>query len=128
MTIDREIIRDLLPLCQSGLASPASRQLVETWLQDHPGELTDFTQPLVEAGITAEVLARARRLRRWLRWLFGLAIGLTVLSCAAELKFADGGLVSARLLALDQPLAFAPVIAAASACWCAYFWLKSRLR
>jgi hypothetical protein len=73
-------------------------------------------------------LDRARQLRRRLRGLYGLAIAFTVFAFGFELRFDGGGLASARLLALDYPLAFAPVMLAAAACWTGYFWLKRRLR
>lgn len=127
MTVEREIILDLLPLCQSGLASPASRQLVEDWLRDHPKERIGSADGPTGRDGGVEALARARRLRRRQRWLYGLAIGFTVLSFTAEFQVAHGRLVSARLAALDMPLLFAPVILGAAACWIGYFMLKRRL-
>jgi anti-sigma factor RsiW len=130
MTIDPEIIKDLLPLYRSGLASPASRRLVEAWLAEHSPDAAD------EAGIAPagsdeavlRALDRARRLRRRLRWLFGLAIGLTVFCASMEIRLEGGLPVSVRLLAVEMPLAFAPAIAAALACWTGYFVLRRRLR
>jgi len=128
MTIDREIIFDLLPLCQSGLASGPSRRLVETWLLDHPEEAAGSPAGRMPAGDDGiEALARARRLRRRQRWLYGLAIGFTVLSVSSEFHVADGRLVSAQLLALEMPWLFAPVILAAIGCWIGYFRLKRSL-
>lgn len=128
MIIDRDVIFDLLPLCESGLASPASRELVERWLGDHPGEQAGGRGPRVERHDVLEALGRARRLRRRLRWLFGLAIALTVLSFTAQLQFAHGRFVSVRLLALDLPLLFTPIVLAAAGCWFGYFRLKRSLR
>jgi hypothetical protein len=128
MTIDKEVILDLLPLCQSGLASGPSRKLVEAWLRDHPDEPAGSPAGRVEpAGDGIEALARARRLQRRLRWLYGLAIAFTVLSFTAEFHIEHGRLVSARLLAIDYPLPFLPVILAAIACWTGYALLKRRL-
>ncbi|MEA3013385.1 MAG: hypothetical protein QOD42_1930 [Sphingomonadales bacterium] len=129
MTIDKEIIFDLLPLCQSGLASEPSRRLVEAWLRDHPEARADSPAgPGAPGGGGIEALARARRLRRWQRWLYGLAIGFTVLAFTSEFQIESGRLVSARLVALELPLLFAPVILAAILCWIGYFRLKRRLR
>jgi hypothetical protein len=129
MTIDREIILDLLPLCQSGLASKPSRRLVEAWLRDHPEEQAgNPAGPAAPGGDGIAALGRARHLRRWQRWLYGLAIGFTVLSFTSEFHFEGGRLVSAQLVALKMPLLFAPVILAAIACWLGYFRLKRRLR
>lgn len=129
MTIDKEVILDLLPLCQSGLASEPSRRLVEAWLRDHPEARADSPAgPDAAGGDGIEALARARRLRRWQRWLYGLAIGFTVLCFTAEFRIESGRLVSAQLVALKLPLLFAPVILAALGCWLAYFRLKRHLR
>jgi hypothetical protein len=129
MTIDKEIILDLLPLCQSGLASEPSRRLVEAWLRDNPEvQAGSPVGPDAPGGDGIEALARARGLRRWQRWLYGLAIGFTVLSLTSEYHIEGGRLVSAQLMALKMPLLFAPVILAATLCWLGYFRLKRRLR
>jgi hypothetical protein len=130
MTIDREIILDLMPLYRSGLASEPSRRLVEAWLADHPAERSGVADAPADPGDSGRyaAFAQARRLRRWLRWLYGLAIGLTVLSLSTQFHLAGGQVESARLLALDHPLAFAPVILGAAAAWAGYAWLRRRLR
>ena len=129
MTIDREIISDLLPLYRAGLASEPSRRLVEAWLADHPDEQALRGAPAAPAdadGLAA--LTKARRLRRRLRHLYGLALALTVLSLTSEFHFASGRLESARLVAFDHPLAFAPVVLGAMAAWGFYLGLRRRLR
>jgi hypothetical protein len=126
MTIDRDIIFDLLPLYRAGLASDASRRAVDAWFAAHPED--GLKPPARPDKDLAASLDRARQLRRRLRWLYGLAIAFTVFSFGFELRFDGGGLASARLLALDYPLAFAPVMLAALVCWLGYFWLKRRLR
>jgi hypothetical protein len=126
MTIDRDIIFDLLPLYRAGLASDASRRAIDAWFAAHPEDgLRPRAAP--DDGLAGS-LDRARQLRRRLRWLYGLAIAFTVLCFSAEFRFDGGRLASARLLALDHPLAFAPVALAALACWIGYFLLKRRLR
>jgi len=126
MTIDRDIIFDLLPLYRAGLASDASRREVDAWFAAHP---EDGLKPPArqDKDLTAS-LDRARQLRRRLRWLYGLAIAFTIFSFGIQLRFDDSGLASVRLLALDHPLAFTPVMLAALACWIGYYWLKRRLR
>jgi len=126
MTIDPEVIKDLLPLYRAGMASAPSRRLVEGWLAEHgSGE----SGGRVDGGDDAlAALERARRLRRRLRWLYGLAIGLTVLCASLQIDFEDGRPASVRPLALDMPLLFAPLIAGAIAAWAAYFLLRRRLR
>jgi hypothetical protein len=126
MTIDRDIIFDLLPLYRAGLTSDASRRAVDAWFAAHPEDgLKPRAAP--DRDLTAS-LERSRQLRRRLRWLYGLAIAFTIFSAGAELRFDGARLVSARLLALEYPLAFAPVTLAAAACWIGYFLLKRRLR
>ena len=127
MTIDRDIIFDLLPLCQSGLASESSRRLVETWLRDHPDIEAGGAAGPAAPGDDLTVFARARSLRRRLRWLHSLAIGFTILCFSSEFHIEGGQLVSARLLAVDHPLPFVPVILAAIGCWTGYLSLKRRL-
>jgi hypothetical protein len=126
MTIDRDIIFDLLPLYRAGLASDASRREVDAWFAAHP---EDGLKPRAgpKEDLTAS-LDRSRQLRRRLRWLYGLAIAFTIFSFGFELRFDDAGLASVRLLSLVYPLSFAPVILAAAVCWVGYFWLKRRLR
>src|SRR5438128_73239 len=124
MTIDRDIIFDLLPLYRAGLVSDASKREVDAWFAAHPEDgLKPSAMP--DKDLTAS-LERARQLRRRLRWLYGLAIAFTIFSFGIQLRFDDGGIASMRLLALDHPLAFAPVMLAALTCWTGYFWLKRR--
>jgi hypothetical protein len=126
MTIDRDIIFDLLPLYRAGLASDSSRRAVDAWFAAHPEDgLKPPARPERELAVS---LNRARQLRRRLRWLYGLAIAFTIFSFGLELRFDDAGHASLRLLSLVYPLAFAPVMLAALACWIGYFWLKRRLR
>jgi hypothetical protein len=127
MNVDREVIFDLLPLCEAGLASPASRRLVEDWLREHGGgeTLAGARELAPDAGM--EALLRAKTLLRRQRWLFGGAIGLTALCFSLEISF-RGGLPAVRLLAFDYPLAFLPVAAGAALLWFLYFRLKARLR
>ncbi|MBV9882814.1 MAG: hypothetical protein JO276_07390 [Sphingomonadaceae bacterium] len=130
MTIDREIILDLMPLYRAGLASGPSRRLVEAWLAEHPADRTWSGSAPADAqeseGFAA--FARARRLRRWLRRLYGIACALTAISLTTQLHFAGGRLEWARLVAIDHPLAFAPAVLGAAAAWTAYFELRRRLR
>ena len=131
--IDREVIRDLLPLYRSGLASPATRRLVEAHLASDPelaGQLNLPDQPASDAAATEEfrAFARSRSLLRWQRRLFGLAVGLTVLSLATAMRIDDHGISNVRLLAVEQPLAFAPVVVAAIVSWIGYFVFKRRVR
>ena len=126
MTIDRDIIFDLLPLYRAGLASDASRRAVDAWFAAHPEDgLKPRTAP--EDDLAAS-LGRARQLQRRLRWLNGLAIASTVLCFSAQIHFEEGRVASAELLAWKLPWLFAPIALAALAFWTGYFVLKRRLR
>jgi hypothetical protein len=129
MTTDPEIIKDLLPLYRSGLASPASRRAVEAWLADHAPEALDDENIGGDADSAAlRALDEARRRARLLRWLFGLALGFTMLCFSTTIRLHGGIPVSARLVAFDMPWLFAPLIAAAILCWTLYFLFRRRLR
>lgn len=121
--IDRDVIVDLLPLYRAGLGSAATRALVDAYLADHPGLDATLADPDDEAW--RAMLARARRLSRWRRWLFGIAIALTVICLALEIDL-TGHPPTVRLLALRAPLAFAPIAVAALAAWIAYWRLKTK--
>src|SRR4051812_14287946 len=104
MTNDPDIIRDLLPLYRSGLASAASRRLVESWLAEHaPGAAKAGEEGDGMDEMALRALDSARRRSRGLRWLFGLAVGQTVLCLSTRIQFEHGVIVSARLLAFDMP-------------------------
>ena len=51
MSVSREVILDLIPLVQSGAASPASRDLVESYLKEHP-DLAERVRVLGEKILT----------------------------------------------------------------------------
>jgi hypothetical protein len=132
-TIDLEVIRDLLPLYRSGLASPATRRLVEDHLAMDPelaGQLDppDPTADDVHAAREFRAFARSRALLRWQRRLFGLAIGLSVLSLTTAMHVDKLGVSNVRLLAFEAPLVFAPIVIAAAGAWLGYFLLKRRVK
>jgi hypothetical protein len=130
MNVDREVICDLLPLYQAGLASPATRRLVEEWLRDQDSGSTSAAEqhqpPNAESELAA--LLRVKRLLRRQRWLFGSAIGLTALGCSLELRRDQGIVPTVHLLALEYPLAFFPLLTGAALLWLLYFRLKRQLR
>jgi hypothetical protein len=124
--VDRDIVLDLLPLYRSGMASDATRRLVEAWLREQGEDPESPTAtPAGDEGLRA--LLRAKALLRWQRRLYGFAIGLTVLSCTTHARFENGRLAAAHLLAFDHPWVFAPIGIAALGCWAGYFRIKSRL-
>jgi len=139
MKVSSDVILDLLPLYMAGEASTATRSLVEQYLsQDDALALAVRTHHALGPGIGLPVdlppelelrsLARTRALLRGQRWLFGVAIGLTVLALTSELSIRAGRIVSFRLLLLDYPAVFVPVVIGALGCWVAYFRTARRLR
>ena len=129
MTIDRDIILDLLPLCQSGLASEPSRQLVEAWLATHPEERPEARPGAVGAG---------RRRHRALAGRGGCGAGSagstgwpSASPCCSFTSEFHFDARPARLRAAAGARLPAgrslPVILAAIACWAGYVLLKRRL-
>ena len=94
------------------------------------GQLDVPDEPTSDAEAAQEfrAFARARSLLRWQRRLFGLAVGLTVLSLSTAMHIDEHGISNVRLLAVEAPLAFAPLIAGAIAAWIGYFVFKRRVR
>lgn len=129
-TVDREVIRDLLPLYRAGLASPQSRALVEQHLAADPELMRELKaaakvdERLRESEL--EAFSRSRTRIRRLRWLFGLAIGFTVLALPLRVQFDANGVSDVHLLAMEAPLIFLPLLVLAAACWTGYFLLKRR--
>ena len=124
--IDRDIILDLLPLYRAGLGSAKTRALVETWLSEHP-ELGDEPAATPESADWRAPFDRARRVSRWRRRVYGLAIALTVLCLALHLSTGPGGTFQVRLLALEFPALFAPLALGAVIAWILY-WRIARSR
>jgi hypothetical protein len=81
-----------------------------------------------DAAAELDALLRAKRLLRRQRWLFGGAVGFTALCFSLEIQLGGGPMPVVRLLALEHPLAFLPVIAGAVLLWLLYFRLKAKLR
>jgi hypothetical protein len=139
MNITREVILDLLPLYLANEASPASRALVEEYLEQDP-ELAErirqgtieATFPVADVGLRPEPelrsLRRTRRLLGLQRWLFGLGLGLTLVALSMEITTRDGRPVAIRLLLLDHPLSLGIPLLLGLTCWGAYFALRRRLR
>jgi len=122
MTVSREVILDLLPLYMEGAASPASRELVETYLKDDPelarrvhvlsgqgGPLPGGAGPTPEAGV--ESLRRTRRTLAWQRWLFALGIAGTAIGLSMRIDMESGRMTHFSLLLFEHPLAFGAALA-----------------
>src|SRR6058998_3965041 len=116
MTIERDVILDLLPVYLSGEASAATRELVEEYLKQDP----DLARRVREHGaeplpklplspppeLELESLLRTRRLLAVQKWLFALAITFTSIAFATRIEFHDGRIGVIRPLILDYPLQF----------------------
>lgn len=139
MKVSSDVILDLLPLYMANEVSAATRSLVEQYLsQDEALALAVRTHHALAPGAGPPIelppelelrsLARTRALLRRQRWLFGVAIGLTVLALTSALSIRAGRFVSFRLLLLDYPAVFAPIAIVALGCWISYFRTARRLR
>ncbi|MBM3783059.1 MAG: hypothetical protein FJW30_01800 [Acidobacteria bacterium] len=129
MTITRDVILDLLPLYQEGEGSPATRLLVEQYLESDP----DLKRILAAArprrlAVSApappdaalESLLRAKAELAKQKWLQIATVFLTLLPFSfmmqrGELKY---------LLIRDAPLSVIPLWAGAALGW--YFYFKRR--
>jgi hypothetical protein len=139
MNVTREVILDLLPVYLSGEASPATRALVEEYMQQDP-ELAqrirlqwseNFAKVAPSAlppDLELRSLRRTRKLLGWQRWLFGFGIFFTALSLSNEFSFADGRFKEFHFLLRDYPLEFGLCLTLGVACWIAYFSIRHRLR
>jgi hypothetical protein len=137
MTVDRDVIKDLLPLYLAGEASPATRKLVEEHLAANPelalladaaGDpgLSGLNRPtdLPEPSVQKTALDSTRRLLRRRSWLMGGAIFTTLLPFSIH-----GGEGGIRFFLLrDAPGSAALSFAAAALLWFAYWRVAKRLR
>ncbi len=140
MRVSRDVIVDLLPLYLSGEASGDTRSLVEQYLsRDEALALQvrlHLTDGLGAGAALAQLppelelrsLTRTRALLRRQRWLFGVAIGLSLLTLTTEISFEGSRVTGLRFLVRDYPLVFAPIALAAIVCWFAYLKGARRLR
>ena len=137
MNVTREVILDLLPLYVAGEASPDTRALVESYLEQDPELAREVREQRAGFGAPAtiepppeaelETLKRTRSRLAQLRWLFGLAMAFTSMSLATGISFSGGGISRVRLLLFDYPQVLAPLLAIGLACWAGYFTLRRRL-
>jgi hypothetical protein len=137
MKITREVIVDLLPVYVSGEASPATRTLVEEYLNQDPELMEQVRRlksddPLSLPAVSAPPELAMRSLRRtktllaWQRWLFGPAMFFTLLSLSFEVNTSGGRIREFHFLLRDSPL-FAGSLVIGICCWIAYFTVRRRL-
>ncbi len=102
MNVTREVVTDLLPLYESGDASPDTRALVDQFLKSDP-EFAQLVQALrtrpepsaaASAGpcldVEREAVARTRKALRRKSWTLALAIFFTVIPFIFALDSARG--------------------------------------
>jgi predicted anti-sigma-YlaC factor YlaD len=139
MNVTREVIIDLLPLYLAGEASRDTRALVEEYLKQdtelarlvREQSAQDFAATPLSAlppELELKSLRRTRRLLGWQRWLFGFAIGFTVVSLTSEFSLTGGRLKDFHFLMRGYPLQFGTTAALAVVCWIVYFLTRRRLR
>lgn len=137
--VTREVVMDLLPVYLSGEASPPTRAVVESFLQQDPelarrirGQWFESMSRAVPAVLPPELelqaFRRTRRLLSWQRWLIGFGMFFTALSLSIQFTFSNGRLEDVHFLARDHPVAFAVCAAVGLICWAGHFALRRTLR
>jgi hypothetical protein len=139
MNVTREVILDLLPVYLAGEASPATRALIEEYLE-HDAELAqrirvqgaDNLAKIAPSALAPDLelrsLRRTRALIGWQKWLFALAICFTALALTSQFSFQEGRIKDFHFLIRDFPAPFGSLALLAIACWTGYYILRRRLR
>jgi anti-sigma factor RsiW len=139
VNVTREFVMDLLPLYLSGEASPATRAVVESFLEQDPefaqrirGQWFENLTRAVPSGLPPEVelkaFRRTRRMLGWQRWLIGFGMFFTALALSIQFTFSKGRVENFHFLARDHPGAFAVCAAIGLSCWIGHFALRRTLR
>jgi hypothetical protein len=137
MNVSRDVVVDLLPLYLAGEASAGTRDLIETYMKEHP----DFAAEMharVERGAdifgtaTAPAppdqekatLERVRRFNRNRTYWLGFAIAYTLV----PLSFVFVGSQVRWVMLRDNPKQAILFWICALGCWTAYYMMGRRLR
>jgi anti-sigma factor RsiW len=139
MNVTREVILDLLPVYLSGEASPATRTLVEEYMQQDAelaqrirlqwaDNLAKALPSALPPDLELRSLRRTRSLLAWQRWLFGLGIAFTATSLSTQFSTEGGHLTQFHFLLSDYPVELGICATLGIACWIAYFSIRRRLR
>lgn len=137
MTVEREVILDLLPLYLAGEVSPATRALVEEHLRGDPElarlvaaegarALARIAPPAPPPELELRALRRTRRLLAAQRWLFAIGASVTLSAFSAQISFAGGRLEDAHFLLRGHPAIFAGCLLVGLSCFAAYGVLRRR--
>lgn len=137
MDFTQDVILDLLPLYLAGEASPATRELVEGYLKDHP-DLAERVRKASEQAFRSlppaklppdlemRSLRRTMHLLTWRNWLFTIAMWLTGISLMTVISFDHG--VHIRFFFQDYPRQLTVCGALAVQAWIYYWIVRYRLR
>lgn len=139
MNVTREVILDLLPVYLAGEASPATRAVIEEYMEQDPelaqrirlqwaDNLGKIAPSALPPDLELRSLRRTRALLGWQRWLFGFAIFFTAMSLSNEFSFEGGHLREFHFLLRDYPAEFGTCVVLGLACWIAYFSIRRHLR
>jgi len=139
MKVTREVILDLLPVYLAGEASPATRALVEEYMEQDKelaqrirvqwvDNLAKITPAALPPDLELRSLSRTRALLGWQKWLFALGITFTALSLTSHISFQEGRITEFHFLMRDYPAQFGAFAMLAIACWIGYYSIRRHLR
>jgi predicted anti-sigma-YlaC factor YlaD len=139
MNVTREVILDLLPVYFAGEASPATRALVEEYMEQDKelaqrirvqwaDNLAKITPAALPPDLELRSLRRTRALLGWQRWLLALSITFTAIALTSQISFQEGRIKEFHFLMRDFPIQFGSFALLAIACWIGYYSIRRRLR
>ena len=138
MTIEREVILDLLPLYVSGEASTATQTLVEDSVSHDPELMIELQRPQAEDPFTLpalqlppelamESLRRTKALLARQRWLSSFGWLFTVLAFSSQLNVGRRGISDFHFLLQTSPVVFGSFLVIGLSCWTGYLAIRRRL-
>jgi anti-sigma factor RsiW len=139
MNVTREVIVDLLPVYLSGEASPATKELVESYMKQDPElaqllrsqwveNLNKATPATLPPELELRAFRRTKSLIGWQKWLLGFAIFFTSISASFEISTTGMHVSEFHFLLQSAPVEMGICVALAAAFWTGYFFLRRRLR
>ncbi len=139
MNVTREVILDLLPIYLAGEASPATRALVEEYMEQDKElaqrirvqwaeNLEKITPAALPPDLELRSLRRTRAIIGWQKWLFGFGICFTAIALTSQFSFENGHIRDFHFLIRDFPAQFGASALLAIACWSGYYAIRRRLR
>jgi predicted anti-sigma-YlaC factor YlaD len=139
MNVTREVILDLLPVYLAGEASPATRALVEEYMEQDKelaqrirvqwaDNLAKIRPAALPPDLELRSLRRTRALLGWQRWLLALSITFTAIALTSQISFQEGRIKEFHFLMRDFPIQFGSFALLAIACWIGYYSIRRRLR